>query len=62
MVLALEFYNIYLQDKELGMYQINDFSKNKNDFNNPFDVMKKYGIEKDEVVEGKVLEKYIRRI
>ena len=30
MVLALEFYNIYLQDKELGMYKINEFSKTKN--------------------------------
>lgn len=62
MILALEFYDIYLQDKELGMYKINDFSKNKNDFNNPFDVMKKYKMEKEEVLKGKVLEKYIKRI
>lgn len=62
MILALEFYDIYLQDKELGMYEINDFSKTKNDFNTPLDVMKKYGIDKEEVLKGKVLEKYIKKI
>jgi len=62
MVLALEFYNIYLQDKELAMYQINDLSKNKNDFSNPFDIIEKYNFNKEEIIEGKVLEKYIKRI
>ena len=62
MILALEFYDIYLQDKELGMYKINNFSKTKNEYNNPFDVIEKFKFNKDEILEGKLLQKYIKRI
>lgn len=62
MILALEFYNIYLKDKELGMYYINDFSNNKNYFNNPFDVMRRYKFSKEKIKKGKNLEKYLKRI
>lgn len=62
MILALEFYDIYLQDKELGMYKINNFSKTKNEYNNPFDVIEKFKFNKDEILEGKILQKYIKRI
>ena len=62
MILALEFHNIYLQDKELGMYKINNFSKTKNEYNNPFDVIEKFKFNKDEILEGKILQKYIKRI
>ena len=33
MILALEFYDLYLSDKELANHKINEFSKNKNDLN-----------------------------
>ncbi len=61
-ILALEFYNIYSEDMEYGKYIINDFSKNKNKIKNPMDLMKKYNLDKEKILEGETLKKYIKKI
>lgn len=62
MILALEFYDIYLKDKELGKYTINEFSKNKNNFKNPMDLIEKFDFDKEKILEGETLKKFIKRI
>ena len=62
MILALEFYDLYLSDKELANYKINEFSKNKNDFKNPIDLIEKFNFDKEKILEGETLKKFIKRI
>lgn len=62
MVLALEFYDIYLKDKELGIYKINEFSKTKDRYNNINQLIKKFNFDKEEILEGEKLKRFIKTI
>lgn len=62
MILALKFYDEYLQDKEKGIYLINKYSYNKNDYNDYMDLINKFNFDKDELLEGKILKKEIKNL